>query len=516
VAGLTLLLVMVGCAATRTATLHREVANLAPDRPITVYTLDDRVYVLQQHVLEDSSIRGRGTVQWRGHVTPFDGSIPLDSIVAVGTNSRIAMRRLVAIGVTTLFVLYVVEGVGGNRGFTAREDSTVHSPTVGDGIGTSCPYIYAWNGTRYELEAEPFGVAWGRALEMTTRHLLPTARADHGVLRLRLTNERREIHYVNSIRLCTLDLGDAPAAVLDVDGTAWPLSNPETPLSARDREGRDIGSLVAAADGRLWECDLASLTHGSGYEDVIEVAFPRRAHATAGTLVVTGINTTLSNALYDRLCRVVGDRTPALAHAVETNADLISEVKAYLGDASLAAFVWNGRAWEPAGAFGAEASAVAFTRALRLRVPDGAGDTVRVRLRSMADIWKIDALAVDWSESRPLRPTPVALRSATGPEGEDLSADLAADDDRRAILLPRDRVELSFAAPRARPGARVAYAVAARGYLHEWHPGMMDAEAAALPSVSTEQRIALLVELLRHRDAALQPVYEAWRRDRAR
>ena len=95
--------------------------------------------------------------------------------------------------------------------------------------GTSCPYVYAWNGSRYELQAEPFGVAWGRALELTTAHLLPAARAEHGVVRLRLTNERQETHYVDSIHLLAIELGQAAGAVLDDQGRAWPLQHPVAP-----------------------------------------------------------------------------------------------------------------------------------------------------------------------------------------------------------------------------------------------------------------------------------------------
>jgi hypothetical protein len=383
--------------------------------------------------------------------------------------------------------------------------------------GSSCPYVYAWDGARYALQAEPFVIAWGRALELTTWHLLPAAREQDGVLRLRLANERAETHFVNSVRAYAIELGSAPAAVLDVAGTAWPLSHPVPPVLARDRSGRDILADVSLADGRAWECDSTATRAGSGYEDVLELRFPRPARAAGGSLVLTGINTTFSSAVYEQLCRAVGDQTPALAHAVETDPELIAELAGYIRDASLSVSVWNGHQWIGAGAFPPEANAVPFTRALRIVVPQDAGDTIRVRLRSMADVWRIDALAFDGGEARPLPMTRLGLVSAKGTAGAGVRGDLDADDRNYAILVPPDRIDLSFAAGRPAAGGRVAYAVAARGFLMEWDPARAsDSPAAPASWVPAADRIELLKKLLSNRDLALGAAYEEWRRSHAR
>ena len=72
-------------------------------------------------------------------------------------------------------------------------------------------------------------------------------------------------------------------------------------------------------DGRLWECDLSRLTPTSGYEDVLELEFVRPRETASGLLVLTGINTALSSAVYTSLCRVVGGQAALLAHAIETD-----------------------------------------------------------------------------------------------------------------------------------------------------------------------------------------------------
>jgi hypothetical protein len=511
-AGIALVGILSGCATARKLTTRDEFAELKADQAITVYAQDERVYALRQHALGDSAIRGSGTLSQRGQSSPFQGSIPFDQIIAVKTNSRSAMKGLAMVGITALFVAYLAEASRAQDGLTGH--ATVISAFTGS--GSSCPYLYAWDGSRFELQAEPFGIAWGRALELTTAHLLPAARAEHGVVRLRLTNERQETHYADSIHLLAIELGEAAGAVLDGQGRAWPLEHPVAPVAARDESEGDLLPEVAAVDGRLWECDLSRLTPTSGYEDVLEFEFVRPRETGSGLLVLTGINTALSSAVYSSLCRVVGGEAALLAHAIETDPELIAQLRRYLRDASLEVRLWNGRDWEVAGVLQPEASAVTFTRALRIAVPPGAGDTVKVRLRSMADVWRIDALAAEWGDSRPLPMQSLDMLSAVGPAGEDVRDALGRDDERRAVLLPPDRVELAFSAARpSQARGRVVYAVTARGYLHEWDPRPQgdDAVAGFLP-ISEEHPIEILKRLLDHRDQVLQPVYETWRRTR--
>jgi len=512
-----LLVIAQGCATTRTLRSREEFSSVPTGQPIRVFAQHDRVYLFRDFTLADTLVRGSGTVTERAHTTHFEGDIPFSQIVAITSSSPSVMKTLLLAGVTVLFVAAVAD-IHGSGGLDPKAGTTRHEPasSSGGGFGSSCPYVYAWDGSRYVLAAEPFGTALGRALETTTTHLLPAERSEDGIVRLQLANERRETHFVNSVRVSAIELGSAPAAVLDVEGTAWPLFHPAAPISARDRSGRDILSRIAMADGRSWECDSTDLRAGSGYEDVLELTFARPARAVAGSLVLTGINTTFSSALYEQMCRSVGsDATPALARALETDPELIAEVKDYLRDASLSVAVWDGRAWVDAGAYPPEANAVAFTRALRIHVPEGVGDSVRVRLRSMADVWRIDAISLDWGDREPLPVTPLRLVSARDPSGRDVRDELGADDARYTILLTPDRIALAYAAP-VRRGHRVAYAVAARGYLMEWDPPHSGDGTNVPAAWSPEDRITMLEQMLRHRDLVLGPAYAEWRRSRSR
>jgi hypothetical protein len=497
-----------GCTVSRPITRRSELLDRNNDHPITVLVRDGRTFEFVRYTLADSMLCGTGRVQKGGVCRPFSGEVPLDSIDAIEARSTNILRGAVALGATGLLVSAAKEVTKADRGLHGVEDVRHHSNSYGD--GASCPYVYAWDGRQYVLEAEPFGAGLGRALELTTFHLLPTARADSGIVRLRLTNERQETHYVNSLRLSAIELGSAPGAVLDGEGAAWPLVRPQAPLAASDQTGRSILEEVASSDGKMWECDPTTLTRESGYEDVLESTLSHPPGSTTASLVLTGINTSLSTSIFGQLLRAAGDQALALTQAIDTDPELIARLREYLADASLKVSLWNGAEWKEAGAFRPEANAVTFTRGLRISVPADAGETVRIRLRSMADVWKIDAIQADWTPASPLPMRRLDLLSAVDPGGKDLRPLLQSDDDRYAILFPPDRVELRYSSGES-AGTRLVYAVSGRGYLREWIPETRGESAAALASmVHPERRIDFIKELLKHRDLVLAPAYQDW------
>lgn len=508
------LFILEGCQTSRRITLRSELADPVLTGPITVYSKDRGLYVLSSYTVAESSIVGSGTSKRAGKKESFKGEIPFASILAIEAPSSEAVRNVLACGIATLGIAAIANDMNGaGRGLAAEPDVRYHSPSGGG--GSSCPYVFAWDGERYVLEAEPFGVGLGKALELTTVHLLPSARAENGIVRLRLTNERRETHYVNSIRLLAIETGrtGGAVAVLDGEGVAWPVVDPRPASAASDGSGREILPSLASVDGAVWESDAPSISSASGYVDVLDLTFTRPPRSIAGSLILTGINTTLSTSMFGYLCRIAGDQALALTHAIDTDREMIALLRTYLDDASLKVSVWNGGEWEAQGAYRPEANAVTFTRSLRIHVPESAGGTVRVRLRSLADVWRIDAIQADWTEASPLPMRQVDLLSAIGPAGEDLRASLAANDGSYAILLPPDRVEMRFAAATAAPGNRVFYAVAGGGYLHEWVPQETGEAVASISAMLPgERRIEFLKEMLKRRDLVLQTVYEEWAR----
>ncbi|MAE70427.1 MAG: hypothetical protein CME06_08175, partial [Gemmatimonadetes bacterium] len=148
----------------------------------------------------------------------------------------------------------------------------------------SCPFLYAWNGERFEFVTDilgnaPLGLALAPGVYFpanpSERIALERLEPKDRFLELRLTEELRETIYIDEIALLAIDLPGAakafssnalrpppyPSEPFVVVGELFP------PLSARDDRGVDRTETVRAKDGRYTGSDLA---HHAAYQGLAE------------------------------------------------------------------------------------------------------------------------------------------------------------------------------------------------------------------------------------------------------
>ena len=476
-------------------------------------TADSTLYRLNEYELSDSLLTGMGISDKNGWHLPFSGQIKLSDIACIQTSEVDQFRSLLAVGFIVFLARTVNEDLSGNaNGISMSEKTGYYSPPTGGGTGeSSCPYVYSWNGTRYVLEAEAFGIALGKALEMNTLSVLPSLREDRSSLKIKVANERPETHYLNSVRLIAAEVEEKASVFADPDNTLWPVRRLDPPIRAFDRFGKDMLGEVAKADQSYWQADLPQALKCSDFEDVIDLAFIRPSSSEEGSLVIQAINTNLSGAVFKKLFEIMGGQSLAFMHAVENDADLIDVLRMWTRESSLKVYQHDGDSWIPVGTVHPEATATPFSRLVRLRADPCNGDTVRVRLSCLTDVWKIDAIRTDWTAVQPCQSVPVRLLSAVGPGNKDVSSALEADDGRYAVLLPPDEVNLNFQAIQVSPGKKIVYAFDARGYLHEWETVNNGQDALSRDEVDhRNNRIAFLKNLLRQKSILLPQIYSEW------
>jgi len=69
---------------------------------------------------------------------------------------------------------------------------------------------------------------------------------------------------------------------------------------------------------------------------------------------------------------------------------------------------------ETVGALKPEANAIPFKRAIHIK-RDSEENQVRLRLRCLRDVWKLDAVQVDWTPVHPLETREVVFNSVIDP-----------------------------------------------------------------------------------------------------
>jgi hypothetical protein len=501
-----------GCVRTVSITYEAELRQWSGR--LTLLTYDSSLYRLESGTVVNGVYRGEGTVERGDSVSPFRGDIPLSRIKYIQIQRSNGFTSVIA-AVAGAFV--TISAISTLTDFPEHGNAIVDAGYYrpgggGGGGGSSCPLLYAWDGKEFVLQGEGFSVAWGSALEYASTHMIPAAINRHGLLSVRIANNRTETHYVNSMRVYALPVPAGSEVHTDPDGRFWIVRNCESPLSARDHSGRDILAAVRSADDFRWVSDLSPSAPGGTFEDTLTTVFTRRAEREA-SLHVRAINTRITSEVFAWAGQVVGRHAVQFVDRIENDPLYASVLKDWVDAASLRVEVWSGSSWEPAGRILPEANEVSFTKVLRVHMPDTPGRSIRIRLRTLCDVWEVDRLALDWSPAEAVTPLEARLVSAVDDNGADQLRALSADDSAHAMILPPHSIDLAYRLPEGTGGAGWTYALRIGGYLHEWLPDD-GKETGPFSILSGDAKMEAMRHLLLNPHLCLPPIYAAWARAR--
>jgi hypothetical protein len=238
---------------------------------------------------------------------------------AGGRMTRREMRHageIFALGGCARADLVRIQWTNGIRQSELRKDARGYDPLVPSGTvvtavqqpgpKASCPYLYVDRGAGPEyvtdvLAGAPLGLPSpaGGLIPTCPQELVLIPRAAwapvRGRYRMRLTEEFREIAYVDEARLWVVD--HAPALVVMPDSGMGAPSGPprlvafervDPPRVALGPAGEDVTLLVAQTDGHHFEPPRSRI-QGLAPEHAIELAFPPHAAGRRVYLVIEGL-----------------------------------------------------------------------------------------------------------------------------------------------------------------------------------------------------------------------------------
>lgn len=425
-------------------------------------------------IVGTNAVDGSGQVYPLSFATPRDTSarhvaIPFDSIVGLETfDSKVLVRHSIAVSAA------------------ATLGTAVVVPPLLVAIFGSCPTVYADTGAGQVLEAEGFSYAIAPLLEQRDLDALRVRPARDGVVRLELRNEALETHYINNIELVAVEHPRGTLAIPDQGGHPV-VVDAVRPLSvARDRVGRDVRPGLAAVDGDLFASDGRTVraAREGDLDDWIDLE-ARDLPPGDSVAVVLRLRNSLLNTvlLYDG---ILGGRDAA--EYVETNLRRISTAidlsRWYRRTLGMRVTIDGGPVISPEEPWSArlgDVGPVAFRDvAVVLPRPQHDAPVVRVRLRFVADNWRIDRAAVAGVVTRPGWQTiSVARMVVSHPDSAHVFDDTAAvaavrePDGRYLETQPGQRMTLEFTAP-LRADTRTAettYLIAWQGWYREWIRG---------------------------------------------
>lgn len=173
-------------------------------------------------------------------------------------------------------------------------------------LSGSCPMIFAWNGTKFEfitdvLGVAPLGASSGDGQYFPVDHdeyvQIPgsSLKARNGSYEIRITEELREVSYLDQVRLIAVD-HPADTEIFTNDKFKAPpfpefrlygVKSRHYPQSARDHNGRDVKSRLAARD-RIYPADFRRDYAGVAELHHLDLDFGSVAPQGRGVLILNG------------------------------------------------------------------------------------------------------------------------------------------------------------------------------------------------------------------------------------
>jgi len=409
--------------------------------------------------------------------------VPLDSVVGVETFEG---KLLMAQSVTLSIAASALTGV-----------ATI---ALLKAIFGSCPTVYSDTGSGAVLQAEGFSYAIAPLLENRDVDPLNVRVDADDKIRLELRNEALETHYINHIELLAVRHAKDDVVIPDQGGKLVMVGPASALVSARDRAGRDVRAELASADSQLFASAPATVNaaHAGDLDDWLDLE-ANDLPAGDSVAVVLRLRNSLLNTvlLYDG---ILGGRDAAdwMTGGLQNIGTALDVARWYTRTMGMHATVDGVPLSGPTAKEHARLSDVgpiAFRDvAIMLPRTERNAKRVRVRLRFVADQWRIDRAVIAGRIARPTQTTVHLTRVVVpnpargGPAVADTAAlhALADADDRYLQTQPGQRMTLEFAAPshassepdpRARSrstpvnDSTISYLIAWQGWYREWIRG---------------------------------------------
>ncbi len=181
--------------------------QIAETDTLSFITKNGDQYSLQVVSVSAHEIQGQGRMKNQSHSwQDFSGTVDLDSIdILLYQKTAAAPLFVIAAGAIIVGEIY-------HSSLSGPDEPALE---ISYPMGSSCPYIYSKTDTGYCLEAEAFGTALGRALEIETSSCLPALSFNEPDLQIRISNERLETQYINSVSLAVVTHPADAVVVLD-------------------------------------------------------------------------------------------------------------------------------------------------------------------------------------------------------------------------------------------------------------------------------------------------------------
>jgi hypothetical protein len=290
----------------------------------------------------------------------------------------------------------------------------------------------------------------------------------------------------------------------DISGEIHTIAHPLIPIKAYDSKGTDLMPFLSKNDRvyRTTQIEGKNPSRKGDLKDELILEFPKPQYAKKARLVVSFCSTHWGSQVVKQYLDLYGsaihgwyDSIKSLGPAYYQFLNMSLKDELY----GLNIRVQTERGWMSKGIIRSSGPRISTDIVFPLDLTDVSGDVLKIKLTPPASFWKINYLAVDYSDDLPVGLKEIKPTSADYNSNENIQKVLAFDDDIY-LMIPNvgDYAELVFEAPPYAQGMQRSLILKVKGY-YDVH---LDAKG--------EPQLAMIERLQKEPGFALQYAFKEY------
>jgi hypothetical protein len=316
--------------------------------------------------------------------------------------------------------------------------------------GSSCPFIFSYDGSRYNFSGEIYGGAISPRLERHDYLPLPGIVPFENNYHVLMSNLAHEIQYTNLTELVVLDHHPADKFVIDKSGKPYSISDTQLPVSALSSDGSNLLDLISAEDDKSYLAQPTSFSDKT--IDETEFTFNVPENCKNGKLVINARNSWFLDHYYSEYLSLFGHRLTAWQDRLSRKSG--EEMWKWKQEQGIPLQVYMKKEgeWIYQGHFETPGPMAFRKDVLPIDLSDVGEGTVNIKLTAGQLFWEIDQVGMDFSESNVIQSFTIKPHEASGNISEQILDLVLFDDDNYFVQEEiGDEAVLSFTVPEQAP-----------------------------------------------------------------
>lgn len=305
---------------------------------------------------------------------------------------------------------------------------------------SSCPFVYAHDGTGYNFKGEIYGGAIFKPLERDDYMHLQNLSTDATNFKMKITNELLEVQYTNLVKAMLVEHNKNENILIDSKGEIHSIKSTESPLSAVMNDTENMMTQLAAIDSNLCMFDGENNNHNVN-DLVLKFAKPAKAQETK--LVVRAKNSLWLDYAFGEFTKLFGSYYNKFVEKQRTaNHDSLLNWTVKQG-LPLSVYLKQNGQWKLIEHIPTVGPLASRDFCIPIDVSQINTPDMEIKISCGFMFWEVDYAGIDFSEDENIKTTEMELQSAIDENNIDVKS-LITENDKNYLIQPKPGNTVEF------------------------------------------------------------------------